>query len=811
MSELYESAIEFVQAGLRVFPLHRIKQGACTCGHAGCPAAGKHPARPDWVHQPLVDEAVLDTWLDGEMMEPYMGLGWALDAGHIVIDIDPRNGGDISFEKLQAHIGIDLIDACSAVVKTGGGGLHLYFAKPDADLAWRMPKDYPGVDIKQGGGFVVIPGSVHLSGSAYAWHSFAKSDVSELVMLPEPLAKLIARAKIERQDGDHSDVEIADIEHMLSYLDPDMPHDEWVKVGMAVHRGTDGSNAGFAAWDAWSAKGTTYKAKQMATRWHSFGKRVSSGVTIATLVGMAQQRGWVQRDHMDADLTAEEIAWIENCDSWGKKQASTKAAPRPKVTELDDIDLMRPPGHLAALLQYVRDKSLFDNRQLALATALSVASNVVGRGYQMPGRWAGVTPNLILLVIAASATGKESAMATARELLTFAGLGRACHGRIKSDKDLLDTFAHNQYANFLIDEFGVFMGRLHNAKRTGSASYLEGVIGTIMEVYTKASGVLMVDLSRRESILSSIGQAITRAMNAAEDKGGNGTAEGRRHLEEADYLKKLHGTINDNGGLVNPWLGMLTTATPSTMQDAFTREQVESGFLSRAMVFFEHESNPMPKRDYMPPASIPTAIEMRLVDSPFLQTDETAGRIDDHLPRQLLDVTPEAEDFLSRMQVFLFEWAEALKDKGMTPLARRATELIVKISIAIAGWNRSAVTLEIVRYASRLVMDDMQVKIRKAEISDKAESGEFDDRKRALILRILDVCQVWATTGEIQHRCRSRKEGSRKDDISAALKVMVRDGLLEEDAGQASGKAGRPPATRYRCTDSGIDYMAAND
>lgn len=805
MSDLYENAIEFVQAGLRVFPLHRIKHGACECGNRNCLAAGKHPARNEWVKQPLVDEAVIDTWLDGEMMEPYTGIGWALDAGHIVIDIDPRNGGDIAFERLQADIGVNLIDACSAVVKTGGGGLHLYFAKPDADLAWKMPKEYHGIDIKQGGGFVVIPGSLHASGSEYTWHSFAKSDVAGLVILPAPLAKLIARAKVQRMEGDHSDTDIRDIEHMLTYLDPDMGHDDWFKVGMAVHRGMDGSQEGFSAWDAWSSRGAKYSAGEMSARWHSFGKRVSSSVTIATLVAMAQRHGWVQRDHLDAELTDAEREWIDNWGNWGTKQESTKTAPRQKVTELDDIDLLQPPGNMGDLLQYVRDKSLFDNRNLALATTLTVASNIAGRHFYIPGRWSGVTPNLILLVIAASATGKESAMATARELLTYAGLGRACHGRIKSDKDLLDTFAYNQYSNFLIDEFGIFLGRVQNSKKSGNASYLEGVIGTIMEAYTKANGVLMVDLSRRESILAAIGQQISKHMRELEDYGKT-SPEGRAALDAANYLKKLFCTINDNGGLVNPWLSMFTTATPATMVDAFTREQVESGFLSRALVFFEPEANPMPKQGFAPPSKPPMHLEMRIAEPGFAMLENTAGRIDDCHERFALEVTAEADDFLSRMQGYLFEWAEALKGKGMTPLARRATEMIVKVCIAVAGWNKSKVDIDVVRYAAKLVMSDIETKIRKVEISDKEGSNDHDDRKRALMLKILDVCQVWASHSEITTRCRNKHY--QRDDVTAAIKIMVREQLIQEEEHKPA--RGRP-VTRYLCTESGRDYMAADE
>lgn len=125
---LFESASEFVAAGLRVFPLHRVLDGGrCECGNRNCKAVGKHPARLDWVNQPLVDESTLEIWLDGEFKAPLHGLGWALDSSHIVIDVDPRNGGTASLESLHVDIGRSLFDICNAVVKTGGGGWHFYF------------------------------------------------------------------------------------------------------------------------------------------------------------------------------------------------------------------------------------------------------------------------------------------------------------------------------------------------------------------------------------------------------------------------------------------------------------------------------------------------------------------------------------------------------------------------------------------------------------------------------------------------------------------------------------------------------------
>lgn len=800
MSDLYEISSEFVRAGMRLFPLHRFRQGKCECGHSNCTAVGKHPARVDWVKSPLIDEAVLDTWLDGDLMPPYMGLGWALDAGHIVIDVDPRNGGNESFAVLQSDIGVDLIDACSAVVRTGGGGWHLYFAKPDADLAWKMPDKYHGIDIKQGGGFVVIPGSEHASGTDYQWHSFAKSSIDQLVTLPESLAKLLARAKVQRQEGDYSDVGADEIRHMLEYLNPDMAHSDWIKVGMAIHRGTNGG--GFDLWDAWSARGEKYKASEMAHRWKSFDRHVASSVTIASLISMATDAGWVQIDHFDFEMTEAEIAFMNSFDQWGKKKESTKVE-KPKVTDFEFVDLQDPPGNFKALYQHLRNCSRYDNKNLALAATLTVASNVIGRGMFLSHN-PGITANLILLVVAASSTGKDAMINNAREMLNFSGIGDCCHGRIKSEKDLMDAFSVHQYANYLIDEFGIFLGRVSNSKKSG-AHYLEGVVGTIMDIFTKSNAVFSADLSRRREILSFLANEVTTNMKKCEEKGGKHERDGQPYFEDAEYLRKVIGSFKDNGGLKNPWLSMFTTATPSTMVDAFTQSSVESGFLSRALVFFEPEENPRAKPDFIKAPALPMPLEMRLIPR-FCCPERTAGRIDDYGERVAIGIDDDALDYLKRLDNYLYEWSESLKAKGMTPLARRANEMIQKICLTIAGWNETNVTLDIAKYAAKMIWTDLETKIRKVEISNKVESNDIDELERGHALKVLDACQVWATHGEITNKCKSRKVS--RTALGELITAMTGRGLLEQR--EYRPEVGRS-SIQYIITDKGREYMAQDN
>ncbi|RSM56607.1 DNA primase [Actinoplanes sp. ATCC 53533] len=69
-----------------------------------------------------------------------------------VVDIDPRNGGDIDRDLMPP----------TRAVRTGDGGWHLYYRHPGDTLAAKL-RDHPGIDIKADGGYVVAPPSIHPS------------------------------------------------------------------------------------------------------------------------------------------------------------------------------------------------------------------------------------------------------------------------------------------------------------------------------------------------------------------------------------------------------------------------------------------------------------------------------------------------------------------------------------------------------------------------------------------------------------------------------------------------------------------------
>jgi hypothetical protein len=83
----------------------------------------------------------------------------------VVVDVDPKHGGDDSIERLQQRF-----DRLPPTVesKTGGGGRHLYFAHPGFPLRNRAGLAQ-GIDLRGDGGYVVAPPSVHPTGRRYVW------------------------------------------------------------------------------------------------------------------------------------------------------------------------------------------------------------------------------------------------------------------------------------------------------------------------------------------------------------------------------------------------------------------------------------------------------------------------------------------------------------------------------------------------------------------------------------------------------------------------------------------------------------------
>lgn len=275
---------DYIEAKLKIFPLHKIINGQCSCENPHCEAAGKHPSTNNWQSTPHWEEIQIETMIFSGQLKTGFGV---LCKGLLVVDIDPRNGGDDSLKRLETDLGYSLMSNSCFVVSTGGGGWHYYFQYEGDPLAGKLSA-YPGIDFKSSG-FVVGAGSLHKSGLIYEYEKGFPQDIEKL---PEELQALLkVDHSVNSQGGKFAEIPVDDLKSMLDFITCFDEYHDWVNIGMALHDATNGSAIGFDLWDKWSQRSDNYDDRLMFKKWNSFGK---GGVTVATLIRASQEGGYAQ-------------------------------------------------------------------------------------------------------------------------------------------------------------------------------------------------------------------------------------------------------------------------------------------------------------------------------------------------------------------------------------------------------------------------------------------------------------------------------------------------------------------------------------
>jgi hypothetical protein len=157
------AALAYIRRGWPVFVLGRSKRPVANC--PACRTAGREhdPAACPCLtchgfHAATTSPARLAAML-AAVPRGLLAIRTGTAAGLAIIDIDPRNGGQVDPALMTP----------TAAVATGGGGWHLYYRHPGGPLLAALP-GRAGVDVKADGGYVVAPPSVHPGTTrAYRW------------------------------------------------------------------------------------------------------------------------------------------------------------------------------------------------------------------------------------------------------------------------------------------------------------------------------------------------------------------------------------------------------------------------------------------------------------------------------------------------------------------------------------------------------------------------------------------------------------------------------------------------------------------
>jgi hypothetical protein len=308
-------------------------------------------------------------------------IGVRLTAEQVVVDIDPRNGGDESWDSLSWEAGED-----NVVVRTGSGGAHIYFNKPaSVRLRGKYP-GRPGIDVKGHGGFVVAPGSIHPdTGKPYLIESGSFAAVRPL---PGSMLEALRRPELKERSADSGALSPEQLAVLLAVLDPTdfADYDSWLTISAACHDAVDGDPEGMAVWLDWCARDEAYGADAMRAneaKWDTFTAGREGGVTSATLFKavvdaghpeLVAQLGYDAGEEFEDDIP-EQVAEADEADSKRRSRfrrysvADLIALPPPAWL----VDGMVPDGGLVQLYGKRKSNKTFISLDLALCIATGKA------------------------------------------------------------------------------------------------------------------------------------------------------------------------------------------------------------------------------------------------------------------------------------------------------------------------------------------------------------------------------------------------------------------------------------------------------
>lgn len=499
-SRAHTSALQMASFGIPVFPLHGITtQGHCDCRLAGqCKHPGKHPHYLGSMDTATIDANEINTWFQNAPTLNYgVQLGRELHGTGkmlVVIDVDDyKPGGTDALDALEAVHG-RLPD--TAEVISGAGGRHCYYwAEKHLSFAATMGEN---IDLKVNG-YVVGPGSLHVSGFYYEWE--ASSDLfdgQKIEDLPEWVALHFSKAAKQAQlQGEipHNSAPMQTYEKFvvkrdLGMISASCIRAEWLAVLMALHSRSQSLDM-YRIADEWSQTSPDkYDAAAMQKTWNSL--KPGGGITYAhidRLVGIVAANS-VDLTKLLASLERVSITLDDDDDNFGGdvfvQQHTVPNSAETGTSQPMDIPphLLDVPGKLGLMVGWTNATAMKPQPMFAVQAALALGSVVMGRKFCTTSEnWT----SLFFVNIGVSGAGKEHAKTAIERALraaNFSSLAPASEYTSDSAIDSMLRLCPTHIA--IIDEFGYMLKTASHKNNTNGATARK----RMMEVFGRCAGTL---------------------------------------------------------------------------------------------------------------------------------------------------------------------------------------------------------------------------------------------------------------------------------------------------------------------------------
>lgn len=687
---------------------------------------------PNGVHGASNDLATIEKWWKSE---PNAGLGVAITkSGLVCVDIDPRNGGYESLERLEGQHGKLYSDV---VQLTGGGGEHRIFI---SQLINNLPgKLGAGIDLKADGYFCAEP-SIHPNGRRYDWEGSSNPlegcipsalpgwirDLSRNVF---GAASTIPATRLVDEK------QVAELREALSSLPSDDYHC-WVNFGNAL---VELGQTGFQLWDEWSQKSSKYDPQFITRKWRSF---KPGAIQLESIFFTAQQGGWLNPATIEPEPQSEPVPIN-----------SVTLADQPPTQEKEPVpdNLLTIPGVLGVAVDWINQTSSKPQPQFAVQTAIAFGCTVLGRRFVTSHRnW----PSLYLLNIGKSASGKEHGKWALEELLDACEMGNLIGPSSYTSAAGMLSSLHDQPSHVtVIDEFGK---ELEQASVKGN-SRAQGTLKSLIECWGRCDGVM------RPQGYSTVGMS----------------------KQEQDDIKQR--------SIRNPALTMLAMTVPDSFFDSIGSAAARDGFLNRFLIVesdIGRQVNQMTKKTKPPVQVTDWATTMKTLSAGLVDPSGNPTLTPTPIG---VEISPQALELFRAFDAECVTKMDDFDESGLAEMFGRSNEIAMRLALVVACSDYKMTPIVVqghhASWAIQYVRFNAQRTINR--LVDSVSDSTFEAAKKQVYQLILSSKDYGMTEREINKSSRKFRGMTQRQQVEL-LNSMQFVGEIERVVHPTSSGRGKP-------------------
>lgn len=615
-------ALKYAALGWHVFP---------------CVTGGKEPAIVKGCRAASTDENQIRAWWT-KTPDANIGLLCGPKSGVYVVDVD-----------VNASLGIDGFKSLpqllpvTVTASTPRGGAHYLFksSTPPANKNGL----FPGVDIRGDGYYIVLAPSIHPNGGTYEWEFGLDPWSVDMAEFPDFCRAKEKKAAPWDRHKRPTTLKPADspiIERARLYLAQCEPaiqgqagHDKLLWAARAMVRGFKLSESEALAllWSEFNPRCVPQWNQSNPKDCKDFERKV----TEALRTPGTQQDGWLLEEVAGSDFDAMVELGQRIADSLLESE-SRKKAPKLKLPSSPTSDLMKPPGLVGELAEWIESCAACSQPWLNLGAAITFCGALMGRKVQGV---TGVRTNIYTMLVGETSSGKDHARKMLRKLSHEAGCSDMIGAEsITSDAAINAQLVKSPSSIYLWDEIGHMFKSM---KATNADPALAKVTPHLMTLFSSASESLKV-------------------------KGYAGNPG-----EEIDQ----------------PNLCFIGTGVPGRLQDGLTVDQVADGFLARILMFMSRDRPradvKRAKNSILPP---PAALIERVRNLYLVQpkAPETSGDIIavNRVHPAIIEESEQAEAIFDAFLDHAHDLMVHRQEKNKNDLWGKAGELARKLALVVA-------------------------------------------------------------------------------------------------------------------------------